>query len=1007
MPGAVRPPRLARFENFELDVRAGELRRHGGIPVLLREQSLRILVLLLEHPGMVVQRDEIRKQLWPNDTIVEFEHSISAAINRLRQALGDSADKPKYVETLARRGYRWMVPVHWVEAQRENAGPAEPEADSPSLTAGDGNLIGKKVSHYRVLAVLGGGGMGVVYKAEDLKLGRRVALKFLPVELASDPGALQRFESEARSASALNHPNICTIYGVEEHEGQPFLVMELLEGQTLRDLIVTIAPGNAAMELTKLLDLAGQITAGLEAAHRQGIVHRDIKPANIFITSHGQAKILDFGLAKLFLIGVDSPTTDPPEEGSPYQLKHEADSLTASSPFLSRTGVAMGTAGYMSPEQIRGEKLDARTDLFSFGLVLYEMATGKRAFAGDAPPVLHDAILNRAQSPARDLNPALPPTLEKIIARALEKDREARYQSASEMRAGLESLKREVEQRRRPRWRTMAAAGVVVLFIATTGLWIHHREANPPEPKFQRLSFGRGMIRSARFAPDGQSVVYGAAWDGKPSQLFWTKAGSFESRPLGVEAEILAISPSGEMAVLMNQRFGMMSSQGTLALMSLTGGAPRILLDNVQDADWSPDGSKLVVTHYLDNGRCDLEFPPGKVLYETIGGAWLSHPRVSPRGDQIAFLEHPLGGDDGGFLEIVDLAGSKRNLSREFSSIDGLAWDPAGKAVWFSSSQVGPYVSRALFQVTTTGQQRLVRREAGSLTLRDASRSGRLLLTRETIRGEVSGRINSEHEERELGWLDYSMAMDISPDGSVVLLSVEGEASGMGYAVYIRRTDGSAAVRLGDGQPIQFSPDGKWVLAKSLPAAVPQLFLLPTGAGQPVTLTHDSLSHHFATLLPDGKTFLFEGNEPGHARRNWAQSAIRGKPVPITPEGTVGHQVSPDGKLLVAVDSERRFWLYPIGGGNPRALLGIEPGEDTIRWSGDGKYLFVVGEGIPASIYRVEVLTGRRQLVYKLAPTDPAGLWNFLTVLITPDGKSYVYSDYRILSELYLADGLR
>jgi hypothetical protein len=264
-----------------------------------------------------------------------------------------------------------------------------------------------------------------------------------------------------------------------------------------------------------------------------------------------------------------------------------------------------------------------------------------------------------------------------------------------------------------------------------------------------------------------------------------------------------------------------------------------------------------------------------------------------------------------------------------------------------------------------------------------------------------------ENKERELTWLDYSQATDLSDDGSTIVLSLQGEASATGYAVYVGKTDGSPAVRLGDGFPVQFSPDAKWVLSRIPSSSTPQLFLLPTGAGQPVTLTHDSLSHYRATLLPDGKTFLFEGNEPGHARRTWAQSAIRGKPVPITPEGTAGHQVSPDGKLLVAVDSERRFWLYPIGGGNPRALLGIEPGENTIRWSGDGKYLFVVGEGIPASIYGVEVLSGRRQLVYKLAPTDPAGVWNSLAVLITPDGKSYVYSDYRILSELYLADGLR
>jgi eukaryotic-like serine/threonine-protein kinase len=546
--------------------------------------------------------------------------------------------------------------------------------------------------------------------------------------------------------------------------------------------------------------------------------------------------------------------------------------------------------------------------------------------------------------------------------------------------------------------------GVACLLL----VWVSvRRDVKPLEPDFQRLSFGRGMIRSARFAPDGQSVVYGAAWDGKPSQLFLTKAGSFESRPLGVEAEILAISPSGEMAVLLNQHFGIISSQGTLALMSLTGSAPHKLLDNVQDADWSPDGSKLVITHYINAGRCDLEFPPGKVLYETTGGTWLSHPRVSPRGDQIAFLEHPLEGDDGGFLEIVDLAGKKKTLSPEFSSIEGLAWDSTGSALWFSGAELGPFVARALFQITTAGQQHLVRRESGNLILRDASRNGRLALTRDTLRSEVFGRIDSENKERELGWLDYSMANDISADGRTTALSVQGEASDTGYAVYLRSTDGSPAVRLGNGTPLQFSMDGKWVLAKSLPSPTPQLLLLPTGTGQPITLTQDPIAHHSAALLPDGKKFLFEGNEPGRDRRNWIQLVSGGTPRPITPEGMVGHQVSPDGKLLAAIDRERKFWLYPTDGGPPTALPGIGPQEDVIRWSADGKYLFIASDGIPVQINRLEVTTGRRQFVRKVAPVDLAGVWSIWPVLITPDGKSYVYSDYRILSDLYLASGLK
>jgi len=427
--------RLVRFDNFELDLRAGELRRPDAKTVQLSDQPFRILSMLLARPGDVVTRDEIREKLWPNGTVVEFEHSISAAMNRLRQVLGDSPDTPRYIETLARRGYRWRAPVQWVES----SAPAAPDIRSSQGNAGGAStLIGKKVSHYRVLEVLGGGGMGVVYKAEDLRLGRRVALKFLPEELASYPDALQRFEREARAASALSHPNICTIYEIEDHESQPFIVMELLEGETLRELIAP-ALQSSPMPIGRVLDLSIQIAQGLEAAHGEGIVHRDIKPANIFVTTRGQAKILDFGLAKI-------------GDGMPGEALRQTDRASGPDPVihtseshgpalqLSRAGVAMGTAGYMSPEQVRGEKLDQRSDLFSFGLVLYEMAAGQRPFSGETASELHEAILHGRPKPARDVNPAIPARLEQIINHALEKDLNQRYQSAGSLLQDLKAV---------------------------------------------------------------------------------------------------------------------------------------------------------------------------------------------------------------------------------------------------------------------------------------------------------------------------------------------------------------------------------------------------------------------------------------------------------------------------------------------------------------------------------------------------------------------------------------
>src|ERR1700690_3829382 len=415
-----------RFGEFKLDPGTRELWRNGQ-KFILQEQPFQILSALLEHPGQIIPRAELRRRLWSSSTFVDFEHGLNKAMNRLREVLEDSADQPRFIETLPRRGYRFIAPVERMETQSSSA---------------PGNLAGKKVSHYRVLEILGGGGMGIVYRAEDLKLGRRVALKFLPEELRADPRALERFEREARAVSALDHPNICTIHEFGEHEGQPFMVMPLLEGQTLRERIAAGVP----LQKNSLLDLAIQIANGLNAAHQAGIIHRDIKPANIFVTARGEPKILDFGLAKL--------TGD--SEAAPYK---EASMVVSTHLSLTRAGVALGTAAYMSPEQVRGEKLDARTDLFSFGLVLYEMATGQQAFSGETAAVLHDAILNRTPTPARDLNPELPVRLEQIINNVLEKDRELRYQSATQMSTDLESLRRKTDSApHRFRW-LLAAAG--------------------------------------------------------------------------------------------------------------------------------------------------------------------------------------------------------------------------------------------------------------------------------------------------------------------------------------------------------------------------------------------------------------------------------------------------------------------------------------------------------------------------------------------------------------------
>lgn len=521
------PPDRVRLGVFEVDLRVGEL-CHDERKIILSEQPLRILRMLVAAEGGLVGREEIRMVLWPNDTIVEFDRGINAATSKLRQVLGDSSDDPKYIETIPRRGYRLLVAVERLETTQDDASDSgetknlpqdnRSETAPPLPAPGNGNLIGKKVSHYRVLEVLGGGGMGMLYKAEDLKLGRQVALKFLPEELVCDTLALQRFEREARTASSLDHPNICTIYEVEEHEQQPFIVMQLLHGQTLRDRLAALAAEQKRLPVHELVDIAVEICEGLEAAHDKGIVHRDIKPANIFLTTTGRGKILDFGLAKLVSKTYEEDDLEIRPTGtaaSPQPARSVPPDAT-----LTRVGVAIGTAGYMSPEQVRGEKLDARTDIFSFGLVLYEMATGQRAFAGETAAIVHNAIINDVPASTRQLNPEIPIDLETIISKALEKDRDQRYQTAAELRRELQRL----EDMKSPphatapgatkfkNGRTLRVAlsviGVITI-LAVLGVGIH-RVLSRQQPVQRQLTFNPpgSRVTAAAISPDGNYLAY-------------------------------------------------------------------------------------------------------------------------------------------------------------------------------------------------------------------------------------------------------------------------------------------------------------------------------------------------------------------------------------------------------------------------------------------------------------------------------------------------------------------
>ncbi|HSB76828.1 MAG TPA: protein kinase [Terriglobales bacterium] len=844
---------------------------------------------------------------------------------------------------------------------------------------------GSRLGSYQILAPLGAGGMGEVYRARDTSLGRDVAIKILPASYSGDADRLRRFTQEAQAAAALNHPNILAIYQIGQERELTYIVSELLEGETLRE---RLRPG--PLPVRKALDYALQVANGLAAAHDKGIVHRDLKPENIFVTGDGRVKVLDFGLAKL-----------THEEGSP-----SADHATMS--VATEAGKVMGTVGYMSPEQVRGKPVDARSDLFSFGVILYEMLSGQRAFHGDSSADVLSSILREEPPELAASNRNIPPALQRIVRHCLEKNPQERFQSARDLAfqladvsspSSVSAISSPIPLPRSRRRLAALAGSLLLLALAGTGLFLAGRRFSGDfQPTFHRLTFRRGTILTARFASDGKTVVYGAAWDGNKPEVFLATPDSPESRPLGLaNTDVYAVSSSGELALSLRNRDPLPPVSGTLERAALMGGAaPRPVMDGVEFADWGENGS-LAVT--LDTGVGDrLEYPVGTSLYAKEGP--IHDIRVSRDGKLVAFWEV----EGGKFIvSVVDRQQKRRTLSQGMLKVQGLAWAASGSEIWFAAQ--APDSTWGVYGVSLSGKQRLVLRLTGPSRLYDVSPDGSVLLATENR--EIGIRYSAKSGgERDLSWLDGSLLGDLSPDGSRMLFSETQEAGGSEGSVYLRKTDGSPPVRLGSGVGLSLSPDGNWALA--LARSRTELHLLPTGVGEPRIVKGNFAGYWGeARWLPGGTRIIFVAIEAKHDPRIYVEDLSGSSARAISPEGVIyGALPSPDGRYVATAISGKGLLLSPAGG-SPQPLPGLAPEEIPVAWSADSRSLFVSKLGMTAPVYRMDVASGRRALWKELAPSDRAGVTEVSSIRILPDQSAYAYSYNRVLSQLFTVKGLK
>jgi hypothetical protein len=834
------------------------------------------------------------------------------------------------------------------------------------------------VGPYRIVAAIGAGGMGEVYRARDTRLGRDIALKVIVSETRMGTDHLARLKREAHALASLNHPNILAVYDVGTVDGVPYVVFELLEGETLRERLA-----RGALPVRKACALGIQICSGLTAAHARGILHRDLKPANVFVTTDGIVKILDFGLAL--------------ETRAGQMAGSDAD--TAS---LTAAGTVVGTPAYMSPEQARGLRIDARSDLFSLGAVLYETLTGRRAFEGVTSADVLTGILTKDPGEMRTPCGAVPPVLERVVRRCLEKDADERFQSARDLgfaldaasgttaSASLPAVVAAAPRRPSAMRAILISAGALALvglgLLAGRALW------ERPLPRITPLTARRGMVDVARFTTDGQTIVYSAFWDGQPPEIFTVRAGRPGSRSLGLpSARLMGVSSRDELAILLYPAGPIWiggQDLGTLARVPLVGGAPRPILEDVRMADWSPDGHELAVVHRV-GGADRLEYPIGRVLARPEAGIY--QLRVSPRGDRVAVASL-----DG--ITVYDRNGNK--ISVPAPRFWGVAW-ASNSTLWLT----GAAREGSIWHTTMAGPPREVYRAAGPLRMQDASKDGRLLVHHGFERLPLRIKLPGRTRELEIAIATGEMVEDLSDDGTRLLFSAQ-------EAAFLWSADDGPPVRLGDGYGVALSPSGRWAVtrpATPLGNALP-FSLVPTGPGPTRTLPSGRLGRA-ANREPwffDEGHLVVNGAEAGRPSRAYVLDLHAGDPRAVTPEGVVSIRHSAWNGTLLGMAANGTLARYPIIEGEPRALpVHVPADRSVVRASGDGRFLFLRGAGPPLPIERLDLKTGSLSPFKLLAPDDLAGVTHYLGVVLSADGETHGYHYGRYLQDLYLIEGLR